>query len=63
MNRKDCEEFLNIPVTISVPHLVLDRPFFITGLLLEVNQFDIKLKTKDGYKHILIDDIIEIRRN
>ena len=62
MNRTDFKEFKNQNVTIAIPHIVLDRPFFITGILLEVNQFDIKIKTKGGYRHIQIDDVIEIRR-
>lgn len=62
MNRDDCREFLNETVTIAVPHIILDRPFFITGLLKEVTDRYLKLKISDGYKHILIDEIIEIRR-
>ena len=62
MNRNDCEEFLNETVTVAVPHIILDRPFFITGLLKEVTDRYLKLKISDGYKHIQIDEIIEIRR-
>jgi len=63
MNRNDCEEFLNEFVTVAVPHIILDRPFFITGILKEVTDRYLKLKIKDGYKQIFIDDILEIRRD
>ena len=62
MNRNDCEEFLNETVTVAIPHIILDRPFFVTGLVKEVTDGYIKLQVKDGYKHIQIDEIIEIRR-
>ena len=62
MNRNDCEEFLNEKITVAVPHIILDRPFFITGLVKEVTGEYIKLQVKNGYKHVSIDEILEIRR-
>jgi len=62
MNRNEIEEFLNEYVTIAIPHLVLDRPFFHTGILTEVGDYYVTIKIKDGYKQICINDITEIRR-
>ncbi len=62
LSREDLKEFLNEYVTIAIPHLVLDRPFFHTGILTEVDDYYITIKIKDGYKQISINDILEIRR-
>ncbi|GAG16106.1 unnamed protein product [marine sediment metagenome] len=58
-----CEPFLDKIVNIGVPHHYLDRLFFITGKLLEVNDDHLILRKKDGIQQIQLKDIIEISLN
>jgi len=60
MDRSECQEFLLKTVAIGVPHQTEIRPFYYYGKLLEVTKQDVKIKTTNGYKLILLDDIIEI---
>ena len=56
-----CEPFLGKIVNISVPHYYLDRLFFITGKVLQVNDEHLVIQLKDGVKQIQLDEIIEIK--
>lgn len=62
MERQECLEFLNEYVDVGTPHMFLDRPFFIKGIVLEITEQYLKLKMSDGYKMLPLENIIEIRR-
>jgi len=58
-----CEPFLGKIVNIGIPHHYLDRLFFITGEVIEVNDNYLILRKKDGIQQIELRDIIEINLN
>ena len=58
-----CEPFLGKIVNIGTPHHYLDRLFFVTGALLEVNDDYLILRKKDSIRQIELKDIIEISLN
>ena len=58
-----CEPFLDKIVNIGVPHHYLDRLFFVTGELLEINNDFLIIRKKDGVQQIELKDIIEISLN
>jgi len=63
IGKEYCEPFLGKIVNIGVPHHYLDRLFFVTGELLEVNDDHLILRKKDGVRQIELTDIIEISLN
>jgi len=62
LNGDECNEFVGMCVDIGTKHYnVPDRFFYYTGLLKEVNDNVLKLKTRIGYKLIPLAEISEIR--
>ena len=62
LNGDECNEFVGKYVDIGTKHYnVPDRFFYYTGLLKEVNDNVLKLKTRIGYKLIPLTEIFEIR--
>ena len=58
----ECNEFVGMCVDIGTKNYnVPDRFFYYTGLLKEVNDNVLKLKTRIGYKLIPLTEIFEIR--
>jgi len=55
-----CEPFLGEIVNIGIPHRYLDRLFFVTGKLIEINDSNLIIKMKNGIKQIDLKDIVEI---
>lgn len=55
--------FLGKIVNIGIPHHYLDRLFFVTGEVLEVNDDYLILRKRDGIRQIELSDIIEISLN
>ena len=58
--KKYCEPFLGKVVNIGMPHHYLDRLFFITGELIDLNDDNLIIRKKDGIKQIPLKDIVEI---
>lgn len=62
ITKNECLEFLNEFVSVGIPHATEPRNFFYSGVLLEVTDYYIKLKTRNGYKEIPYNELKEIRR-
>lgn len=61
ITKEEIEKFLFKNVSIGVPHLVCyDKLFFYYGILIEVNNTEIKLRTNNGFKIVLIENIQDI---
>jgi hypothetical protein len=62
IDSNDIYEFLNKKVDIGIPHINYpDHPFFISGIIKEIYDKNLKLQTKKGFRIIQLSEIIEIR--
>ena len=57
----EIEPFLNKYISVGVPHdIIAGRLFFYYGILKYVDSIEIKLETKNGFKIIQIENIMDI---
>jgi len=60
MKREHIVEFLNKEVAIGIPKRSSTIPFYFYGKLIDVGDQYITITLSNGYKSLLIDEIIEI---
>jgi len=64
LKKENIENYLNKNISVGVPHLVIDdRLFFFYGILINVSETEITIKTKNGYKIIPIEQIQDLHEN
>jgi len=58
LSKDEIEHFLNKPVSVGVPHVVMEgQLFFYYGRLIYVDSEEIKLETKKGFRVVPIEQI------
>jgi len=69
MQKEECKRFLKQYIAVGIPHRSEDRPFFFYGKLVDVTDNYVLLERRmdiegiEGYKQILLDQIIDIHIN